>query len=75
MRLLRNLLAAAGPLTNERLRQDAADAHRRAGRTLLLWTREWQGGEPYGPRFSPPLPEAQELVQSLDADLAVGEVE
>ncbi|HRU06037.1 MAG TPA: hypothetical protein P5137_09720, partial [Candidatus Brocadiia bacterium] len=48
---------------------------RLAGKSLLLWTREWQRGEEYGPQFDPVLPTEEECVTSLSADMAMDEVE
>jgi len=73
--VLRNIVAEAGPLTKTMTRQRALDDSRLAGRPLLLWTREWQRGEEYGPQFDPILPTDEECVSSLSADMAVDEVE
>lgn len=70
--LLRRAVRRAEPLTLAHL-QAAQLAKREA--PLLLWTREWQRGEPHGPRFVPPLPEPHEIVDELRIDLAIGEVE
>lgn len=42
---------------------------------VLLWNREWQQGEQYGPRFIPPLPEKDEIINSLSADMCIDETE
>jgi hypothetical protein len=73
IRLIDNIVAAADPLRERDVR--AAAFRAAAGQDLWVWTREWQTGEPYGPRFDPPLPAPAECVTSLAADLAMDEFE
>ncbi len=74
IRLLANLVDDANPLRegvyHEALYEAAATAD-----AVWFWTREWQQGETYGPRFDPPIPSAEERVTTLSADLALDEFE
>lgn len=73
--MLRNIVAEASPLTQAEVRARALKSDSLAGKTLLVWNREWQRNEEYGPQFDPVLPAEKECITSLSADMAVGEVE
>lgn len=74
IRLIANLVDAANPLRESAYRTALYKAEP-SDDAVLLWTREWQQGETYGPRFDPPLPTPEERVTSLSADLAIDEYE
>ncbi len=73
--LLRRLVRRARPLTIGQLRQEQLEQWRQRDEQLLVWSREWERGETYGPRFVPPMPEAAEIAAKSHLHLAVGEVE
>ena len=75
IQILRNVIAAAQPLTTAMMREQALGSSELQGKKLLVWDREWTMGERYGPRFSPPMPAAKELITTLSADMAVDEYE
>jgi hypothetical protein len=76
IRMLRNIVAAANPLTEAERREKAVDAAAADGTTkVLLWNREWQRSEEYGPRFDPPLPSKEERIKVLYVNMAVDEYE
>lgn len=73
IRLAGNIVDSAGPLRESDVRE--AGFRAAAGKDLLVWSREWQKGEPYGPRFDPPLPAESEATTRLAAEMAVDEYE
>jgi hypothetical protein len=73
IRLIGNIVADAKPLRQSDVRKEALKAA--TGKDLLVWNRGWQKGEPYGPRFVPPLPTKAECITALSADMAMGEYE
>lgn len=76
IRLLRNIVAAANPLTEAEHRKKAIEAAAADSKTkVLLWTREWQRSEEYGPRFDPPLPSKHEIIKDIHVNMAVDEYE
>jgi hypothetical protein len=74
-RIFRNIVEYANPLTEAAARKEAVERVAKTGLTSLLWNREWQRNEEYGPRFSPILPSKEELITSLSAKMAIGEYE
>ena len=75
IKLIANIVAASGALTQAEQHDRAVKQTGQAGGKVLVWDREWQFGESYGPRFSPPLPAEKERVTSLAADMAIDEYE
>jgi len=75
IRVLRNIVAEAGPATSAMLRAQALESAQAYGAPVVLWNREWIRGEEYGPRFLPPMPAPDEQVRSLHADMALDEYE
>jgi len=75
IRVLRNIVREAGPLTTAMQRADALRSAEAYGGPVAVWNREWTRGEEYGPRFQPPLPSPDEQIHSLTADMAVDEYE
>ena len=73
IQLMSNIIAAAKPLTQSKLREQALKATEE--KEILIWDREWQKGEIYGPRFIPPLPDKSEIITSLSAEMAINEYE
>ena len=74
-KIFQNIVAYANPLTEATARKEAVEKVAKTGVTSLLWNREWQRNEEYGPRFSPILPSQEELITSLSAKMAIGEYE
>ena len=75
IRVVRNIIAEAKPLTLTEWRNRLASEWKKKNRRFLMWNREWQRGTEGGPIFVPPLPLQEELIDRLKVDLAVGEYE
>jgi hypothetical protein len=73
--IIRNLVKMAAPTDDTGVKQSMLGKFQKAGKDLLVWNREWQRGERYGPRFDPPLPRPDELIKGLSADMALNEYE
>ncbi len=73
--IIRNLVKMAAPTNDTGVRQNMLKNYQQAGKDLLIWNREWQRGERFGPRFDPPLPQKDEFIKELTADMALNEYE
>ena len=73
--IIKNLIKMAAPEQATQLKDNLLGQFRKEDSELLIWDREWQRGEVFGPRFDPPLPAANELITELNADMAIGEYE
>ncbi len=75
VRLIHNILAEARPLKLSDWKAQQVQEWKEQGKKLLIWDREWQRGIATGPVFKPPLPQKEELLQSLQINSAVDEIE
>lgn len=75
LELIRNVIRKAEPLNQSRMRKQQLSDSDYGDRKVLFWNREWDRGEQYGPRFTPPLPAANEIISDLTADMAIDEYE
>ncbi len=73
--LIRNVIRTAKPLNQSHMRKQQLNASDYGDRKILFWNREWDRGEEYGPRFTPPLPAVDEIISNLSADMVIGEYE
>ncbi len=72
---IRNAIRIVGPLDQSKMQDAQLDKINYGDRKVLFWDREWDRGEQYGPRFTPPLPAIAELITVLKANMAQGEYE
>ncbi len=75
MEIMRNAVRIARPLSQNTMKTAMLEKSAWGDTPLLLWNREWNRGEEYGPRFTPPMPEQNEIIGSLSADMAIDEYE
>lgn len=75
LEIIKNLIKMAAPEQVTQLKENLLGQYQKENSELLIWDREWQRGEVFGPRFDPPLPAASELITELNADMAIGEYE
>ena len=77
LEIMRNVIRSANIATQSGVTNDLGEkkSKEHAGVPVLIWNREWTRGERYGPRFVPPMPNNDELVNSLDVNMAISETE
>ncbi len=75
LEVMRNAIRTSKPLEQKRMRETMIEKADFGDAKILFWDREWSRGEQYGPRFTPPLPERNELIKNLSADMALDEYE
>ncbi len=75
LRILRNIFAMTDPMNDEDVRKELLGEWKKRRGGVLVWDREWQRGEIFGPRFDPPLPAETELLAKKEIHLARNEFE
>lgn len=75
LKILQNCVDLAKPTTDDNVQNAQLAQWQKTRRGILVWNREWQRGEVHGPRFNPPMPEKNEIIDSIKLHLARNEFE
>lgn len=75
LQILRNIFALTNPRSDADVQKELLSEWRKRRGGVLVWDREWQRGEVFGPRFNPPLPLESELWSEKELHLARNEFE
>lgn len=75
LKIIRNIIDLAAPTSDSNVQDDQLSKWQKKRSGVLVWNREWQRGEIYGPRFNPPMPLENEIIGSIPLHLARNEFE
>lgn len=75
LKIIRNIIDLAAPTSDSNVQDDQLSQWQKKRSGVLVWNREWQRGEIYGPRFNPPMPLENEIIGSIPLHLARNEFE
>lgn len=75
LKIIQNIIDLAAPTSDSNVQGDQLKQWQKKNSGVLVWNREWQRGEIYGPRFNPPMPLKNEIIDSIPLHLARNEFE
>ncbi len=75
LKIIQNIIDLAAPTSDSNVQDDQLSQWQKKRSGVLVWNREWQRGEIYGPRFNPPMPLENEIIGSIPLHLARNEFE
>lgn len=75
LKIIQNIIDLAAPTSDSNVQGDQLKQWQKKNSGVLVWNREWQRGEIYGPRFNPPMPQKNEITDTIPLHLARNEFE